>query len=755
MADIAGALQTADAVAGLTTAVIRLYHYCQQLRKAHELAQLVLEKIEGLQEVLEAVERICRRRKGGSPRESNEQTAKELRAIRQASERCRSVVLRVREKLGVFDNTGSETRPTLSDRRNFVSAQTAIQAALENLTAHKHTLSLWLNVLRLNDEQSNAQRSTTFNELRTRLPENVTIEVKLKSLLEQRSTASARQSVADSASRDATRPTDSDAVPNPSPPVLEPDDDEAESRSTQEALDDLKSVRDTARKLLAKRRTVRDVLPGQDKDALTHHLQRYYARGKEHLKASQHAEAESDFSMALAYSEKRCDKYQIPFHDREVLLEHLAQAYKGLKQWDAAIDIVENEILHVKDGETHAERLPPSRSVARQHELLGALYLERYYEASVDSDYTDAHEHTQQAYQIWKDIETEATTLSEDDFKCFRGCLLQLINMLRSKGLTIEAEHYEGVLANKVTGSHTSFHPVTTFTSSSDSASVFSADSSILRRISTGHITFVGAFEEAVKCKNDSQLQLLHDSPHFDWPAHVNERDSRHETALHYAVQRGNPATVKFLLGHSADIDAMDDQNRTPLFKAVHRQRLEIVEVLLQWEKSKVNTRTIHDGATLLHEAVKSNKTDCAKMLLQADPQLVNLQSRSGQTALHVCAERGRVEHVRLLIDSAADLNVADSANRTSLHLALSVDDPAHELIFLLLHAAGASTGLGKLTSSEKERQNRYLDQRRTAARRQNSVGSMSQSPAEDEPRTNVLKGRGERRRTWRSFLSH
>ncbi|KAM3414754.1 hypothetical protein BST61_g9907 [Cercospora zeina] len=704
-------LQTADAVAGLATAVARLYQYCQQLRRAPELAQLVMERIEGLPEVLKAVERICTRRKSGTTREGDEQTAKDLGAIRQASARCRSVIARVKQKLGVFESDARA--PTLSDRRNFVSAQESIRSALENLSAHKHTLSLWLNVLRLDDDQSNAQRSSAFNELRTRLPENVTIEVNLKGLLGQRSTASARQSVADSASRIAELP---EAAP---PTPDDDDDDEAESRSTEDALDDLKSVRDTAKKLLAKRRTVRDVLPGQDSDALTHHLQRYYARGQDHLTASRYAEAESDISMALAYSEQR-----------------------SLKQWDAAVDIVQNEILVVKESECAAERLPARRSVARQHELLGALYLERYYEASVDTDYTDAHSHTQRAYHIWKDIASEATSLSEDDFKCFRGCLMQLIHMLRSKGVVIEAEYYAGELAQRATGSPSPLPPDPTLTTPSDSSSVLSADSSILRKLSTGHISIVGAFEEAVNCKDDSLLQRLHDSPHFDWPTHINERDSRGQSPLHYAVHGGNPAAVKFLLGHSADIDAMDDQNRTPLFKAIRKQRLGIVQLLLQWEKSRVNTRTVHDGATLLHEAVKSNKTDCAKMLLQADPQLVNLQNRSGQTALHLCAERGRVEHVRLLIDAEADLNMPDAANRTPLHMSLSVDDPAHESVFLLLHAADASTGMGKLTTSEAERQNRYLDKRRTAARRQSSVRSMSPATTEAEPRPPVLKGK-------------
>lgn len=145
MVDPLSGLQTADAIVGLITAVIRVVKYCQKLKTASKLAEQVLERFFGLDSLLEAVRQICI--------EPSANTLPQLPTaighIKGVVDACERTVRRIEQKLGVyFDSSGSRVRaPGLSDQRNLVGALPEIQGHLENLNAHKHTLGLWLNIL--------------------------------------------------------------------------------------------------------------------------------------------------------------------------------------------------------------------------------------------------------------------------------------------------------------------------------------------------------------------------------------------------------------------------------------------------------------------------------------------------------------------------------------------------------------------------------------------------------------------------------
>lgn len=152
MADPLGCIQTADAIAGLITAIIRVVKYCQKLGKAAETAQRVLVRMQGLEPLLEAVRQICKDKKTdmlarASPRDDD--GIKTVRHIESLVKACKKSVYAILTKLGAFYEPGGSisTDPGLWDAKKLVGSVPDIEGELENLAAHKHTLGLWFNVL--------------------------------------------------------------------------------------------------------------------------------------------------------------------------------------------------------------------------------------------------------------------------------------------------------------------------------------------------------------------------------------------------------------------------------------------------------------------------------------------------------------------------------------------------------------------------------------------------------------------------------
>ena len=100
---------------------------------------------------------------------------------------------------------------------------------------------------------------------------------------------------------------------------------------------------------------------------------------------------------------------------------------------------------------------------------------------------------------------------------------------------------------------------------------------------------------------------------------------------------------VRFCLREGADVNARDDDNRTPLHSAVTRSGdLSVIAALLA------------GGAD------------------------VNARDWAGLTPLHIAAGyRGKPAIVNALIEAGADVNARDAKGRTPLHWALRNDDPA------------------------------------------------------------------------------
>ncbi|KAE8878125.1 hypothetical protein PF005_g14068 [Phytophthora fragariae] len=160
------------------------------------------------------------------------------------------------------------------------------------------------------------------------------------------------------------------------------------------------------------------------------------------------------------------------------------------------------------------------------------------------------------------------------------------------------------------------------------------------------------------------------------------------ETETQTAVKAGDLAKLQKLLDSGVNLDAKDEDERTPLHWASATGRLDVAEFLLEQAKASVNVQD-DAGWTPLMSAASAGHGDIVGLLLSKGAD-ANLANENGQIPLHY--HRGRQEIVELLLDYTRDVNQADNIGSTPLMRALG-GKPSPGIIALLVdHGAKVNT---------------------------------------------------------------
>ncbi|KAJ0965520.1 hypothetical protein J5N97_026658 [Dioscorea zingiberensis] len=137
------------------------------------------------------------------------------------------------------------------------------------------------------------------------------------------------------------------------------------------------------------------------------------------------------------------------------------------------------------------------------------------------------------------------------------------------------------------------------------------------------------------------------------------------DTALHEAVRAGHVHMVKkFISVDAASASIVNNAGMSPLYLAVMRNSLAMVEALLQPSSSYAGP----GGQTALHAAV-ARCPEITAMLLKWKPRLGRVSDDSANTPLHYVAASGDARIARFLLEHDASTNfIPDKRMKTIPH---------------------------------------------------------------------------------------
>jgi len=138
------------------------------------------------------------------------------------------------------------------------------------------------------------------------------------------------------------------------------------------------------------------------------------------------------------------------------------------------------------------------------------------------------------------------------------------------------------------------------------------------------------------------------------------------DLTLHAASYIGDANAVQRLLSRGADIDATDEDKRTPLYLAAREGHTAVLELLIA--RGAEIDRGEKDSwlPTPLYVAVEHGQTGMVKLLIRHGAN-IHAKNLVAHTPLHVAALHGRREIAGLLIDNGVEIDARAEWDSTAL----------------------------------------------------------------------------------------
>ena len=152
------------------------------------------------------------------------------------------------------------------------------------------------------------------------------------------------------------------------------------------------------------------------------------------------------------------------------------------------------------------------------------------------------------------------------------------------------------------------------------------------------------------------------------------------------AIKQDDARTINALLNRGFDPETPDPKGLTGLFLALREGSLKAAQALVDWPKTKAETRTANDESPLMMAALKGH-LDIARKLIARDADV----NKTGWAPLHYAATGGHLAMIELLLEHHAYIDAESPNGTTPLMMAAHYGSPA--AVKLLLEA-GADPAL-------------------------------------------------------------
>jgi len=148
------------------------------------------------------------------------------------------------------------------------------------------------------------------------------------------------------------------------------------------------------------------------------------------------------------------------------------------------------------------------------------------------------------------------------------------------------------------------------------------------------------------------------------------------------AIKHNDTNTVIGLLNRGFDANTLNPAGQHGLLLAIREPSLDVATVLINWPKTKVETRNRQDESPLMLAAINGLTEICQQLISKGAD--VN---KPGWTPLHYAATHGHLAVMNLLLENYAYIDAASPNGSTPLMMAASYGTP---MAVKLLLEAGA-----------------------------------------------------------------
>ncbi|KAF4529835.1 hypothetical protein B566_EDAN017101 [Ephemera danica] len=173
----------------------------------------------------------------------------------------------------------------------------------------------------------------------------------------------------------------------------------------------------------------------------------------------------------------------------------------------------------------------------------------------------------------------------------------------------------------------------------------------------------------------------------------LNKQDKNGMTPLHIACKEGNVKAANFLLSNEdCSVQIQNEKKRFAIHYAAENLNVKILKHMLERDHTLLNKKDENDMTPLHYSIIHYNGgatkfllslteceviadwesigPSCMKILMEKNPQLLDMQNKNRQTALHIAAKKNNYDVLNFLLN-LTDCNVCvkDENGDTALHL--------------------------------------------------------------------------------------